>query len=919
MATKKKTAGARRTTASTAKKKTASVKKAPAKPRLTKAEQERLAERNKQKNQTRAIILFACSIFLACLILIKGDNLWNWAHNAILGVLGTWAIVAPFLMIYVAISSALEKDSSGMGFKIGMTILVIVLFCGAGYIFGATPVPDGLEFKEFMSYLYTQNAGVGGGVIGGLLGIGLVNLAGSVGAKIIIILLLFVSLMILTRTTLVQLFKTFKKPVDVVSDGIQNAMTKREETRLLDSNADIDISLSDKMPDHPVIADNTGMIPQLPEKKRRRKNNEKLEKLHEAFGIDTPESASTESLPEESVDLPVLDKLSDEIDKVEFPMPTSGDAGVFNFGKNESDINAETVKSNDDIAAAVSVEQTATESPAPIAPVVPKLDSQAIETTADSEAARDAEKATSEFLKQHEESEKQESAQDKSAIRNSSDEKTAYCFPPITLLKGGGKLDPASESAELQSNGTLLVETLKSFGVQTKILDISRGPTVTRYELQPAAGVPIKKITGLEKDIAMNMAATGVRIEAPIPGKAAVGIELPNKTKNTVRMRELLESNSFAMAKSKLTVALGRDIAGKVTTADLGKMPHMLIAGTTGSGKSVCINSLIISTLYKASPDDVRFLMIDPKVVELGIYNGIPHLLVPVVTDPRKAAGALGWAVTEMLNRYKIFADCNVRDLESYNALAERRRYKDENDMPMNKMPKIVIIIDELSDLMMASPKEVEDSICRLAQMARAAGMHLVVATQRPSVDVVTGLIKANIPSRIAFAVSSGIDSRTILDEYGAEKLLGQGDMLFAPVGASKPTRVQGCFVSDEEIESVINFVKSTKVIEYDEDVLKEIEKNATVEKSASNDSSRSQDEQDPMLEEAIKCVVEAGQASTSLLQRRLRLGYARAGRLVDEMEQMGIVGPHEGSKPRQVLMTHNQWLEMNMQKQDEE
>ena len=438
-------------------------------------------------------------------------------------------------------------------------------------------------------------------------------------------------------------------------------------------------------------------------------------------------------------------------------------------------------------------------------------------------------------------------------------------------------------------------------------------------EAESAAGVKISKITNLADDLAMNLAATGVRIEAPIPGKAAVGIEVPNKTKSIVRMRELIESNSFVTSKSHLTVALGRDIAGQVTVADLAKMPHVLIAGTTGSGKSVCINSLIVSLLYKSGPDDVRFLMIDPKVVELGIYNGIPHLLVPVVTDPRKAAGALNWAVTEMLKRYKIFAENNVRDLKGYNALAEANGYQDENGQPMHKMPQIVIIIDELSDLMMAAPNEVEDAICRLAQMARAAGMHLVVATQRPSVDVVTGLIKANIPSRIAFAVSSAIDSRTILDSAGAEKLLGQGDMLFSPVGAQKPLRIQGCFVSDSEIESVVDFVRNSKAVVYDDSVAEEIERNAVAEggKSGGMDGADDESGSDPMLNEAIKCVVEAGQASTSLLQRRLRLGYARAGRLIDEMEQLGIVGPHEGSKPRQVLITYAQWLERNMQKSD--
>lgn len=494
---------------------------------------------------------------------------------------------------------------------------------------------------------------------------------------------------------------------------------------------------------------------------------------------------------------------------------------------------------------------------------------------------------------------------------------TEYEFPPIDLLQKSEVPNNHDISTELNNNGKMLVDILKSFNVQTKVVDISRGPAVTRYELQPASGVKISKITNLSDDIALNLASTGVRIEAPIPGKAAVGVEIPNKVVSVVKMRELIASSKFKSSKSKLTVVLGRDISGEIMTADLGKMPHLLIAGSTGSGKSVCINSFIISILYNARPDEVKLLMIDPKVVELGVYNGIPHLLVPVVTDPRKAAGALNWAVNEMLLRYKKFAENNVRDLVSYNDhVARNPGLVDKEGEPLEKMPQIVIIIDELSDLMMAAPNEVEDYICRLAQMARAAGMHLVIATQRPSVDVITGIIKANIPSRIALAVSSQIDSRTILDMSGAEKLLGRGDMLFSPVGLPKPIRVQGCYVTDREIESIIDFLKKSQETSYDSTIAAEIEKNAISNSGKESDSQTSEGTADPVMNEAIKCVIEAGQASTSLLQRRLRVGYARAGRLIDEMEQMGIVGPHEGSKPRQVLITYQQFMEMNMNKQ---
>lgn len=480
-----------------------------------------------------------------------------------------------------------------------------------------------------------------------------------------------------------------------------------------------------------------------------------------------------------------------------------------------------------------------------------------------------------------------------------------YSYPPLSLLNKSKATDTAALSAELDHTAEHLVETLKSFGVETRIVDISRGPTVTRYELQPCAGVKISKITNLADDIALNLATAGVRIEAPIPNKAAVGIEVPNKASAVVGVRGILESPAFINAKSKLTVALGRDIGGNVVVTDIAKMPHGLIAGATGSGKSVCINSIIISLLYKATPDEVKLLMIDPKVVELGIYNGIPHLLVPVVTDPRKAAGALGWSVTEMERRYKMFADRGVRDLAGYNKFVENL-----GDPEVEKMPHIVIIIDELADLMMTAPNEVEDSINRIAAKARAAGMHLIIATQRPSVDVVTGVIKANIPTRIAFAVSSQIDSRTILDSAGAEKLLGRGDMLFSPVGSTKPNRIQGCFVSDEEVEAVVDYIKSDHTVDYDDDVMVEIERQAAIEKKQKTGLPEDGPEGDPMLDEAIRVVVENGMASTSLLQRKLKLGYARAARIVDEMEQRGVVGPYEGSKPRKVLISKEQLLE---------
>ena len=488
-----------------------------------------------------------------------------------------------------------------------------------------------------------------------------------------------------------------------------------------------------------------------------------------------------------------------------------------------------------------------------------------------------------------------------------------YQYPPIELFeRSPDESDPTAQD-ELKANAQKLVDTLESFGVRTRVLDISRGPAVTRYEVQPMAGVKISRITSLADDIALNLAVADVRMEAPIPGKPAVGIEVPNHKRQAVYIRSVFESQSFLRMSSPLGIALGKDIAGVAQVADLCKMPHLLIAGSTGSGKSVCVNSIIMSLVFRSSPEDVKLLLIDPKVVELAEYNGIPHLLMPVVTEPKKAAGALGSAVQEMERRYRMFAENNVRDIKSFNKLAAERP-------DLEKMPYIAIVIDELADLMMVVGKDVEDSICRIAQKARAAGMHLIVATQRPSVDVITGLIKANIPSRIAFAVSSQVDSRTILDGAGAEKLLGQGDMLFMPVGAPKPTRIQGTFVRDEEISRVLDFIKSSATVQYDEAMIEAMEKHAIQDgkKGSSGADSDEDSDSDPMFKQAVEVVIDAGQASTSLLQRRCKLGYARAARIMDEMEQKGVIGPYEGAKPRAVLISRQQWLEMQMNQPEE-
>ncbi|MBQ6847809.1 MAG: DNA translocase FtsK [Clostridia bacterium] len=765
------------------------------------------ANSTKQSNNARrqflSVIWFAVAIFFLCVVFIKGENLWLWLHNTILGVFGFIGYIIPFFIGIVAIIYGLDKFKASMKLRsIGIGVLLI-LISAAIDIFAYMPRGNDVVFSEQLTLNFTEKTG---GFIGGLIGEGICLAFGETGAWITVLLLIFVVLMLVTGTTLISLFKAVSRPVKAVKEQVEEAYQEKEEKEgkqlKLIKGFDPDISVDD-----------------LP-KKRKLKAEDLSRK--QAKVVST---YYDEPMPEEVLAQP------DGADDKE------------KLNKALAEAEAE------------------------------KIDFKA---------------ETKEFTENLENGEKDENA---------------YTFPPLSLLTPAENNKAAMGGTELTAEH--LIDTLKSFGVEARIVNISRGPTVTRYELQPSAGVKISKITNLSDDIALNLATAGVRIEAPIPNKAAVGIEVPNKQSDVVGVRGIFEAPDFVSAKSKLTVALGRDIGGNAVVTDLAKMPHGLIAGATGSGKSVCINSIIMSILYKATPDEVKLLMIDPKVVELGVYNGIPHLLVPVVTDPRKAAGALGWAVTEMEKRYKMFADRGVRNIEGYNKFVEEL-----GDEDIEKMPHIVIIIDELADLMMTSPKEVEDSINRIAAKARAAGMHLLVATQRPSVDVVTGVIKANIPTRIAFAVSSQVDSRTILDGAGAEKLLGRGDMLFRFAGAPKPNRIQGCFVSDGEVETVVDFIKKSKNADYDDNIMVEIERQAAVEKKQKTGLVEDGPEEDPMLSDAIRVVVENGMASTSLLQRKLKLGYARAARIVDEMEQRGVVGPYEGSKPRKVLITMDQLLE---------
>lgn len=817
------------------------------------------------RRQQIALLLFVIAIFLVFLILIRGESVWKFLHDVVLGLFGHSSILWPILLAYVAITMSLEKSLSSITSKIWISAVLICLVTASFYVFKSTGEPIG--FWNELGRLYLEGAeSRGSGLISGLLGVPMIAAFGLLGAKIVVILLVFTFVMLLTGTGLVQLFRAISKPAEAVAKSAAEHREQRAAEPLRRSS-NIDIPLDG---DQPVNGRKRSGEPMKVDLEHNTKFHRLKKMLSGEEEVAAEETVAAETSPEE----------------VEWSFYETAETLDELTAEKEQEQQAA-----DDIAIAVSSD-TSNKTPEedfPPAEPASVLPQQPQNTPA---AIKELKKA------------------EPFSMPAATEIPVGYRFPLISLLEEDNAQTARADSlAQLQANGELLINTLKSFGVEAHILNICRGPAVTRYELQPAPGVKISRITNLSDDIALNLASAGVRIEAPIPNKAAIGIEVPNKQISTVHLRGLIDSTVFQQAKSRLTVALGKDIGGNITLADLAKMPHLLIAGATGSGKSVCINTMITSLLYKAKPDEVRFLMVDPKVVELGVYNGIPHLLVPVVTDPRKAAGALNWAVGEMLDRYKKFAASGVRDLPSYNRLVEERKAL-QPECDLSRLPQIVIIVDELADLMMAAPNEVEDAICRLAQMARAAGMHLVIATQRPSVDVITGVIKANIPSRVAFAVSSQVDSRTILDSGGAEKLLGRGDMLFAPVGASKPTRVQGCFVSDEEIERIVEYIKNSGGCEYDEKVAEEIERRAVADKSADNSENKGQEPgDDPMFDEAVKCISEVGQASTSLLQRRLHLGYARAGRLIDQMEQHGIVGPYEGSKPRQLLMSYAQWM----------
>ena len=841
-------------------------------------------------------LLFALGVLTLAFMLIPGESVWNSIHNVLLGLFGVSVFLVPVIMIYVSIMIALDKGEHYVSVRVLQCFILILLISGFVQIVFSGELQGEKLFDEILPILFSEGKKLrGGGLLSIIIAGPLLALFKRTGATIIIILFIFVFIMIMANKTVIDLFKM-----------IRNAANKASAARAKNYKETEDFIA-------PPGAKKAVPNADVPENAAKEKQKN--------FNIDIPIPSSKKLSRNEQVKATgTLTEPPKDLAEPESISPIPESAPKIEDKKVETDkqVAKETMKHAsselDDI-----IKKAASVPPKPTLKTCPDADEQG-QLKKDIANAMKKKQSTlaSDKINTTEELDMPDAptaADIQNEISENKHEAVVYKFPPVSLLKEADNDRNAEDAeAEMKANADTLVDTLKSFGVQTRIVDIHRGPTVTRYELQPSAGVKISKITALADDIALNLAAAGVRIEAPIPGKAAVGIEVPNRVKDVVSIREMIESPEFAAAKSKLSFVVGKNIDGEVIVGDIGKMPHVIIAGTTGSGKSVCTNSIIMSILYNATPDEVRLVLIDPKMVEFKTYDGIPHLLIPVVTDPRKAAGALSWAVQEMLKRYKLFADSNVRDLNGYNEMAA------ETD-GVEPLPRIVIAIDELADLMMACANEVEDSICRLAQMARAAGMHLIIATQRPTVDVITGLIKANIPSRIALTVSSQIDSRTIIDTAGAEKLLGYGDMLYYPQGIPKPIRIQGCFVSTKEVEAVVEFIKSGGTVEYSNEIIEEIEKAMPVpkgEKSGDNSSDVPVGDSDAdIIDRAVDVLCDAGQASVSYLQRKLKLGYARAARIMDQLEELGVVGPYEGSKPRSVLVTKEMWAQRKLINED--
>lgn len=809
------------------------------------------AVRERENRRFWSYILFFFGILELLITFVEGDGLWKWLHELNRGLFGVTVFLFAPMIIYVALMIASDVTHNKVIAKVVEGSVLMLLISGMAQIIQVGSV-DGSSFWLKLVGLFNDGKQLrGGGLASALLGWPLLSLFKRVGAGIVIVLVAFTFIMLLTNVTLPQLLKAVSKPFVKSYEAVNEERIER-----------------------------AAQPPKPPREKKEPKRNGRVD-IAKFYPDDGPDTAAEAFVPVAE------EEAADRVDASKIDMPVHPvKAPVITHEKLE-----ETAKTTDNEELKKIIENAIGDSreekkskDEPVKPPVVNVDKNG---------------QTTFFEKDNKIS--------------------AYVYPPVDILKYA-KNPVASEivQQEIQEKSAKLVETLETYGAKTRIVGIHRGPSVTRYELQPAAGVRVSKITGLADDIALNLAAMSVRIEAPVPGKACIGIEVPNDHRDTVSLRELIDSEEYRKAKGKLTFAVGKDIEGNIIIGDIAKMPHMLVAGTTGSGKSVFTNSIILSILYHASPDEVKLILIDPKKVEFPIYNKIPHLLIPVVTEPLKAAGALGWAVNEMNKRYLMFEANNVKNLQEFNdmVLEERSKPAEEQDEVRAKidlLPQIVIVVDEFADLMMAARSEVEDSVLRLAQLARAAGIHMIIATQSPRADVLTGLIKSNIPSRVSLSVSSNVDSRVILDESGAEKLLGNGDLLYKPVGVKKPIRMQSGYAATSEIREVVNFLKNEHTAEYSDEVIAEVEENTPQPKDSGSAGSDnvSVNPDDDLVNQAISIIVQTNNASTAFLQRKLKLGFPRAARIMDEIEEMGIIGPQEGSKARKINITKEEWAEM--------
>lgn len=810
------------------------------------------AVRERENRRFWSYILFFFGILELLITFVEGDGLWKWLHELNRGLFGVTVFLFAPMIIYVALMIASDVTHNKVIAKVVEGSVLMLLISGMAQIIQVGSV-DGSSFWLKLVGLFNDGKQLrGGGLASALLGWPLLSLFKRVGAGIVIVLVAFTFIMLLTNVTLPQLLKAVSKPFIKSYEAVNEERIER-----------------------------AAQPPKPPREKKEPRRNGRVD-IAKFYPDDGPDTAAEAFVP-----VAEAEEATDKVDASKIDMPVHPvKAPVITHEKLE-----ETAKTTDNEELKKIIENAIGDSreekkskDEPVKPPVVNVDKNG---------------QTTFFEKDNKIS--------------------AYVYPPVDILKYA-KNPVASEivQQEIQEKSAKLVETLETYGAKTRIVGIHRGPSVTRYELQPAAGVRVSKITGLADDIALNLAAMSVRIEAPVPGKACIGIEVPNDHRDTVSLRELIDSDEYRKAKGKLTFAVGKDIEGNIIIGDIAKMPHMLVAGTTGSGKSVFTNSIILSILYHASPDEVKLILIDPKKVEFPIYNKIPHLLIPVVTEPLKAAGALGWAVNEMNKRYLMFEANNVKNLQEFNdmVLEERNKPAEEQDEVRAKidlLPQIVIVVDEFADLMMAARSEVEDSVLRLAQLARAAGIHMIIATQSPRADVLTGLIKSNIPSRVSLSVSSNVDSRVILDESGAEKLLGNGDLLYKPVGVKKPIRMQSGYAATSEIREVVNFLKNEHTAEYSDEVIAEVEENTPQPKDSGSAGSDnvSVNPDDDLVNQAISIIVQTNNASTAFLQRKLKLGFPRAARIMDEIEEMGIIGPQEGSKARKINITKEEWAEM--------